>query len=242
MNAWGDSDKGRVRKQNQDSHYLDVQSEYAVLIVCDGMGGAKAGNIASRLATDTVSSELKSVIKPNMSARSLKQALELAIYHANRTVWDLSKTNMDYKGMGTTLVCAVITARAAYVANIGDSRAYIISDDGIRRVTRDHSVVEDLLHQGTLTDEEARAHPKKNLITRVLGTEMDVACDIYEIEPKPGDFLLLCSDGLTNIVDDQEILYEVIHGGAVESCCNRLVTLSNTRGGPDNITVALLSV
>jgi protein phosphatase len=242
MNGWCVSDQGRVRKQNQDSFYIDTQSGYAVLMVCDGMGGAKAGNVASRLAVEIVSGEIKSVMKPNMNEKAMKQIIEMAAYRANRAISDMSKTNPDYYGMGTTLVCAIVGTKAAVVANVGDSRAYLINGSGIARITRDHSVVEDLLDRGTLTNEEARTHPKKNLITRALGTEFDVVCDLFEIEPRQGDFLLLCSDGLSNMLDDQEILYEVIHGGAVEKCCERLVALSNLRGGPDNITVALLSI
>lgn len=242
MNGWCVSDKGRVRQQNQDSYYVDLKPDCAVLTVCDGMGGAKAGNVASRLAVDTVANELKPVVKPNMNAKAMKQVLEMAAFRANRAISELAKTNPDYHGMGTTFVCAIVCAKAAVVANVGDSRAYLINGGGITRVTRDHSVVEDLRHRGTLTDEEARAHPKKNLITRALGTELDVVCDLFDVELQQGDFLLLCSDGLTNLVDDQEILYEVIHGGAIENCCHRLVTLSNIRGGPDNITVALLSI
>jgi protein phosphatase len=242
MNGWCVSDQGRVRKQNQDSYYLDLQPDYAILMVCDGMGGAKAGNVASRLAVDMVSEELKTAMKPNMNAKTMKQTIEMAAYRANRAISDLAKTDSDFYGMGTTLVCAIVGAKAAIVANVGDSRAYLINDSGIARITRDHSVVEDLLDRGTLTNEEARTHPKKNLITRALGTEFDVVCDLFEIEPRQGDFLLLCSDGLSNMLDDQEILYEVIHGGAIEKCCDRLVALSNMRGGPDNITVALLSI
>ncbi|MCL2081119.1 MAG: Stp1/IreP family PP2C-type Ser/Thr phosphatase [Oscillospiraceae bacterium] len=242
MNGWCVSDKGRVRKQNQDSCYIDIKPDCAVLVVCDGMGGAKAGNVASRLAADIVAGEMKNEIKPHMGAKAMKQTIEMAAYRANRAISELAKTNPDYYGMGTTLVCAVVGVKAAVVANVGDSRAYLLNDSGIKQVTRDHSVVEDLLDRGTLTNEEARTHPKKNLITRALGTELDVACDLFEIEPRQGDFLLLCSDGLTNMLDDQEILYEVIHGGAIENCCDRLVALSNMRGGPDNITVALLSV
>jgi len=242
MNGWCVSDQGRVRKQNQDSFYIDLQSDYAVLMVCDGMGGAKAGNVASRLAVEIVSGEIKAVIKPHMNAKTMKQTIEMAAYRANRAISDMAKTNPDYYGMGTTLVCAIVGQKVSVVANVGDSRAYLINGSGIARITRDHSVVEDLLDRGTLTNEEARTHPKKNLITRALGTELDVACDLFEIEPRQGDFLLLCSDGLSNMLDDQEILYEVIHGGAIENCCERLVALSNLRGGPDNITVALLSI
>ena len=242
MNAWGVTDTGKIRRQNQDSFHIDVGSGNAVLIVCDGMGGAKAGNIASRLAVDTVTGELRQVMKHHMSVKAARQGLEMAVYRANRVITEYAGSNPDYLGMGTTFVGAVANARMAVVANVGDSRAYHINDGGITRVTRDHSLVEDLLHQGNLTEDQARFHPKKNLITRALGTEFDVQTDLFDVPLETGDFLLLCSDGLTNMVDDQEILYEVIHGGDAALCCERLVALSNERGGPDNITVILFSV
>ena len=243
MKAWGVTDKGMVRQQNQDSYHADAGSQSAVLMVCDGMGGAKAGNIASGLAVDTVKSELRQTIKPNISVKEAKHGLEMAVYRANRVITEYAGTSNEYKGMGTTFVGAVVIGKTAVVANIGDSRAYHISTGGgITRVTRDHSLVEDLLHKGNLTEGQARVHPKKNLITRALGTDFDVKADLFEVTLKKGDFLLLCSDGLTNMVDDQEILYEIIHGGDAEFCCDRLVTMANTRGGPDNITAVLFSV
>ena len=244
MIAWGVTDAGMVRKENQDHHFVEVNqaNNMAVMIVCDGMGGAKAGNIASKLAVATVVDDVRQAIKPHMSPKAVARALESAIYHANRVVGEKAKEEPDCRGMGTTLVSAVVSDNTAVIANIGDSRAYLINNNGISRVTRDHSLVEDLLIRGELTEDEAKAHPQKNLITRALGTEVEVACDIYEVVMEPGDFLLLCSDGLTNMLDDQQILFEVIHGGRHADCCQRLTEQSNGRGGLDNITVLLLSL
>ena len=144
--------------------------------------------------------------------------------------------------MGTTMVAALVVEQTAYLLNIGDSRAYHISREGIRRVTRDHSVVEDMVARGDITPEEARNHPRKNLITRALGSEERIRADLYEQALAGGDFLLLCSDGLSNIVTDQEMLYEALHGGAPEDCCQRLLDIAMSRGAPDNVTAVLFEI
>ena len=144
--------------------------------------------------------------------------------------------------MGTTMVAALVVERMAYLLNIGDSRAYHVNDQGIARLTRDHSVVEDMVARGDITPEEARNHPRKNLITRALGSEEHTRADLYEKELQPGDFLLLCSDGLSNIVTDQELLYEVIHGGEPADCCQRLLNITMSRGAPDNVTAVLIQI
>ena len=139
-------------------------------------------------------------------------------------------------------VCPLVVEQTAYLLNIGDSRAYHISREGIRRVTRDHSVVEDMVARGDITPEEARNHPRKNLITRALGSEERIRADLYEQALAGGDFLLLCSDGLSNIVTDQEMLYEALHGGAPEDCCQRLLDIAMSRGAPDNVTAVLFEI
>ena len=148
----------------------------------------------------------------------------------------------DCTGMGTTLVAALAGNGKAVLLNEGDSRAYHINEDGITRLTRDHSVVEDMVARGDITPEEARTHPRKNLITRALGSEERIRADLYEKELQPGDFLLLCSDGLSNIVTDQELLYEAIHGGEPSDCCQRLLHITLSRGAPDNVTAVLFQI
>lgn len=142
--------------------------------------------------------------------------------------------------MGTTLVAAAARPELAVVTNIGDSRAYLISREGIRQISKDHSLVENMVDHGELTPQQARKHPSRNLITRALGPEAAVQADTFPVQWKQGDFLLLCSDGLVNTVTDQEILFEVIHGGALEECLQRLLALSRQRGAPDNVTAILL--
>jgi len=143
--------------------------------------------------------------------------------------------------MGTTLVAALVGEREAVILNEGDSRAYHINQDGIVLITRDHSLVEDLVERGELTREQARTHPHKNLITRALGAEPVLMADCFCKEMVPGDYLLLCSDGLSNVVGEQEMLYEVIHGGEAENCCQRLLEIALNRGAPDNVTAVLVS-
>ena len=241
IHAWGITDKGAVRTQNQDGYYLDVPSEHlAVGVVCDGMGGAKAGNVASLVAVETFVDALKEMGSQEESrpAAVLAQAAETA----NSAVFHRAATDPDCRGMGPTLVAALVVERMAYLLNIGDSRAYHVNDQGIARLTRDHSVVEDMVARGDITPEEARNHPRKNLITRALGSEEHIRADLYEKELQPGDFLLLCSDGLSNIVTDQELLYEVIHGGEPADCCQRLLNITMSRGAPDNVTAVLIQI
>lgn len=241
IHAWGLTDKGVIRRQNQDSFYLDVPSEQlAVGVVCDGMGGARAGNIASSMAVESFVEALRGLREEPGAAPGalLAQAAETA----NSTVYQRASGDPECRGMGTTLVAALVAERTAYLLNIGDSRCYHVGGEGIRRVTRDHSVVEDMVARGDITPEEARTHPRKNLITRALGSERQVRPDLYEQPLLPGEFLLLCSDGLSNMVTDQEILYEVLHGGEPESCCQRLLDIAISRGAPDNVTVVLMEI
>ena len=243
MNAWGLTDRGKVRSSNQDSFYLDIAHEegHAILVVCDGMGGARAGNVASELAVESFVDEVRRLIKPGVNNRFLRNTLDHAVTRANHVVYEKSRSSEDFIGMGTTLVGAIATAHLAVIANVGDSRAYLINREGIFRVTRDHSVVEDLLGKGEITPQEARNHPSKNLITRALGTEPEINCDLFSLELRPDDILLLCSDGLTNVVEEAEILYEVLQGADLSSSCTHLLALANARGGPDNITIVIAS-
>ena len=240
IHAWGLTDKGAVRTQNQDGFYLDVPSErLAVGVVCDGMGGARAGNIASLVAVETFVDALKAAPQgEEQPAAVLSRAAEAA----NAAVFHRAATDPDCRGMGTTMVAVLVVEGTAYLLNIGDSRAYHINADGIARLTRDHSVVEDMVARGDITPEQARTHPRKNLITRALGAEEHIRADLYERQLKSGDFLLLCSDGLSNIVTDQELLYEVIHGGEARECCQRLLDIALSRGAPDNVTAVLFQI
>ena len=235
MQYWGITDRGAVRSQNQDAFQARVLDDGRVLaVVCDGMGGARAGNVASSMTVDLFT---RGFIE---SEGDDTHRLGQAAIRANDEVFRRAITDDDCAGMGTTLVAALAGGGYAHLINVGDSRAYHISEHGIHQVTRDHSVVEDLVKSGKLTREEARNHPKKNLITRALGCEPQLRADLFHIEIKPGDWLLLCSDGLSNLVAEQEMLYEVIHGGAQDNCCQRLLEIALHRGAPDNVTVVLV--
>jgi Serine/threonine protein phosphatase len=239
MIIWGKTDTGIVRQQNQDAMFFERLSEDTYLaVVCDGMGGAAAGNIASELAISVFVGSIREALQEDCPLMS--DVLRRACVEANSAVIDRANHNADYAGMGTTLVAALVQGETVHVANVGDSRAYYVSETGISRITRDHSLVEDLVARGELTEEEARNHPQRNLITRALGAEDSIEVDVYTHALEQGSYILLCSDGLSNMLSGQEILFEIIHGGESADCCERLVHLACSRGAPDNVTVVLL--
>lgn len=243
MKIWGITDTGMVRKENQDAYCAQMWSENSGLgVVCDGMGGAKAGNVASTLALDAISDTVKEKMDLLDTWDGMRETLTEAVSRANEAVYTRASGDDECSGMGTTVVAALAYQDHVLVVNIGDSRCYRLTETGIEQVTRDHSLVEDLVARGKITHEEARTHPKKNLITRALGVEREVRSDYYPVNGSAGEYLLLCSDGLSNIVTDQEILFEVIHGGQPEDCCRRLLDIALSRGAPDNVTVVLLQL
>lgn len=243
MQVWGLTDPGCVRKQNQDSYHIERLDRNTMLcVVCDGMGGAKSGNIASSLASDVFVQEVRRSWNAGMEREKLDQMLQGAVKLANFTVFDQAAQFEEFDGMGTTLVAVLIKGRHVTVVNVGDSRAYCIDDDGIRQLTRDHSLVQMMVDRGELTPEMARTYPGKNLITRAIGTEPTVLSDIFHLDVKKGDFLLLCSDGLSNMMDEQEMLFEVVHGVKKQFCCERLLNIAKNRGAPDNVTSVLIMI
>ena len=240
MNTWGITHRGVVREENQDAFVTRMLSQQQALgLVCDGMGGARGGRVASSMAVETFDALFTQLVADG--TLSLDQVLLSAAAHANESVYRRANKEQKYHGMGTTMVAALLNESHAYVLNEGDSRAYHITAERIVRVTRDHSFVEDMVQRGELTEEEARFHPNKNLITRALGAEAELRADLFELDVREGEYLLLCSDGLSNIVSDQEILYEVLHGGEAEDCCRRLLDIALKRGAPDNVTVVLMA-
>ena len=243
MQSWGLTDPGCVRKQNQDAYRIEQLDRHTLLcVVCDGMGGAKSGNVASTLAAEVFAEEIRRSWKPGMESDRIDQMLRSAVKLANFTVFDQAAQFEEFSGMGTTLVAALIHNNRATLVNVGDSRAYGIDRGGIRLLTRDHSLVQMMVDRGDLTPEMAKSYPGKNLITRAIGTEPVVMCDLYHWEVGKGDYLLLCSDGLSNLMDDQEILFEVVHGVNKQHCCQRLLSIAQNRGAPDNVTSVLVLV
>ena len=244
MQSWGLTDPGRVRKQNQDAYQIEKLDRTSLLcVVCDGMGGAKSGNIASTLAVDVFVQEVRQSWKPRLDQEKIDQILRSAVKLANFTVYDQSQQfPEEFDGMGTTLVAVLVHGKKATVINVGDSRAYGIDRSGIRQITRDHSLVQMMVDRGELTPEVAKTYPGKNFITRAIGTEPTVLCDIFHLDVAKGEYLLLCSDGLSNVMDDQEILFEVVHGVNKAHCCKRLLDIAKNRGAPDNVTSILVLI
>ena len=240
MRSWGITDTGLVRRENQDSYDVRTVSSYTSAVVCDGMGGTAGGRVASSIAVETFQREMERLLQKDMSLQQIAQAADYTVALANDAIRAAAAENEEYQHMGTTLVCALAREEQVVIVNVGDSRAYHINGEGIRQVSRDHSLVEVLVERGELTPEEAKRHPQRNLITRALGPDASVLTDNFYVEWKQGDFLLLCSDGLVNTVSDQEILFEVTRHGEPETCLARLLELSRRRGAPDNVTAVLL--
>ena len=243
MQSWALTDRGCVRSQNQDTYQVEQLDKNTLLcVVCDGMGGAKSGNVASRLAADVFMQEVKRSWTAAMSKEKASQVLLSAVKLANITVFDQSRQIEEFEGMGTTLVAALVQGKTATVVNVGDSRTYKIDRSGIRQVTKDHSLVQMMVDRGEMTAEVARTYPGKNVITRAVGTDSAVLADVFQFEVEKGDCLLLCSDGLSNMIDDQEILFEVAHGVNKQMCCQRLLDIVMGRGAPDNVTSVLVLI
>ena len=243
MQSWGLTDPGCVRKQNQDAYRIEQLDRSTLLcVVCDGMGGAKSGNVASSLAVEVFVEEIRRCWKPGMDSERIDQMLRSAVKLANFTVYDQAVQFEEFSGMGTTLVAALVRENMATLVNVGDSRVYGINRSGICLLTKDHSLVQMRVDRGDLTPEVAKNYPGKNLITRAIGTEPLVMCDIFHKEVSRGDYLLLCTDGLSNVMDDQEILFEVVHGVNKQHCCRRLLDIAINRGAPDNVTSILVLI
>jgi protein phosphatase len=230
-----------VRAQNQDACAFQQKDGYAWAVVCDGMGGAAAGDLASTMARDRYESHMAYLEAPTLELEEGDLMLQ-AVQDANRAVYLKAGTNRAFAGMGTTLVGALIRDHDLWMVNVGDSRGYRVTGGHIRQITRDHSVVEELIQHGALTPEEARRHPQRNLITRALGTTKQVKADLFRETLVDGDAILLCSDGLVNEVTDQEILQEVLAGGTAAEVCHRLLDRALDAGASDNVTVVLFQV
>ena len=241
MELWGITDCGKVRQQNQDA-FLTRQYEekgISVLVVCDGMGGANAGNVASEVAAEAFMDYMNRYIESGCAFIEIPAELVCAVLGANRAVFEKSVTDAEYAGMGTTLTAAITTPNGEIIANVGDSRVYHISKNSVNQITKDHSVVSEMVDRGDLTKAEARIHPNKNLITRALGTNRSEEPDLFSVKLKPGEYLLLCSDGLTNVVTEKELKTQLRLGDGVRGGCERLIALAIERGAPDNVTVVV---
>lgn len=235
------TDIGLTRTSNQDSYAAgELPGSVAWAVVCDGMGGTNGGNLASSTAVKIISERISSSYRQGMSFSSIKNMFMSAIIAANVSVYDMSKENPELSGMGTTVVVAIVANERVYVAHAGDSRAYILTSGKLHQLTKDHSFVQEMVDSGKLTADEAREDPRKNLITRALGVSEDLQIDFCEEDISENDVLLICTDGLTNYVEPDEI-YELTEDGKFYEFAERLVNRANNNGGGDNITVVTVS-
>ena len=241
MEFWGLTDSGKVRQNNQDVFRMlyDERNGTALFVVCDGMGGANAGNIASELAADTFVEHMTRFLEEAAKPSDASMKMADAVVAANSAVYEKSLSDSEFAGMGTTLVAVLVSPQGEVVANIGDSRLYHVTKSKACQVTKDHSVVEDMIDRGDLTRAEARSHPNKNLITRALGTCQEEEPDVFFLDIYIGDYLLLCSDGLSNMVSESELLFELQNSISVRKSCENLVELALSRGAPDNVTAII---
>ena len=231
------TDKGLVRDNNQDSYAAcELEGGAVLAVVCDGMGGAAEGALASSEAVRAIKERITERYYSGMSDISVRSLMVSAVESANRYIYDLSLTDEKYEGMGTTVVAALISETFVYIAHAGDSRAYRVSNGNIDQLTRDHSVVQRMLENGEITPEEAVAHPSKHIITRALGVDGEIRIDFCQETLDEDDVLILCSDGLTNYINTDDIL-ELTGDGCYYKFADRLVNLANQNGGGDNITV-----
>lgn len=228
------SDVGNKRTFNEDAVGYWEDGDFGIYVVADGMGGHNAGEVASMIAKDTVI-EFAKEHKDDMPDREL---LENGLNEANRRVYREAIINEECKGMGTTIVVALIRNNDMVIANVGDSRAYVMSGERLERVTKDHSLVQELVDSGTITMEEAENHPNKNVITRAVGTNISVQADYYTLDISQIDKIILCSDGLTNEVGENEIV-EILSDEGGDKCL-QLINRSKENGGRDNISVIIL--
>jgi len=242
MDIWGLTDVGLVRKDNQDTYRITEKevTGHSLAVVCDGMGGIRGGKLASNIAADVFMREVTDKLREGMGPEQIRELSSYATTLANRAIRAKAEEEPEYHGMGTTLVAAVSYEEGVVVSNVGDSRAYHLGAEGIRRVSKDHSLVERLVDSGDITAEQARSHPKRNYITRALGPEESTLCDGFIVPMKKGEYILLCSDGLVETVSDEEMLRAVCDSASPEAGLERMLEIAKSNGAPDNVTVVLL--
>ena len=236
------SDVGCVRTNNEDAVLLDRQ--HGIVVLADGMGGYNAGEVASALAVEQIGSQLARWLLSQgaraVKVRDLRRAMEICVDNTNRAIFDASHTNPDYAGMGTTLVMAAPLGATLVIGHVGDSRAYRWRAGSLARLTRDHSLLQEHIDAGLITQEEAAVSSYRSLVTRALGVEDTVLLDVQEVPVDPGDVFLLCSDGLTDMLTDDELADALGDTGPLDALSQRLVDMANEGGGRDNVSVALI--
>lgn len=237
MKTLGNSDIGRIRQNNEDAfRFGSFDDGVTWAVVCDGMGGAAGGQIASTIAADMVGKKIEKCYNKSMTEGSIENMLLSAITTANVTVYDRAIADDFLSGMGTTLVAAVIKNSVASIAHVGDSRAYLIHDGSLRLLTKDHSLVQEMLDNGQITEEEFEHHPVKNIITRALGVAEQIEIEFDTVDLAKGDVLFLCTDGLSGTVSSSEML-DIYQKYTFDQFTSKLIERANSAGGKDNITV-----
>ena len=234
----GDTHVGVVRSGNEDSFLLDFQR--GLFIVADGMGGHAAGEVASEMAVDIVAKELGNI--RGLGDGPAHERMRGAIRNANQQIFERTLSEADKRGMGTTTTVLVLFARRYLIGQVGDSRAYLLRGDQLHQITKDHSYVQEQVDAGLLTQDQARTHPYSNVITRCVGANEDVIPDVYFGTLEQGDVLLLASDGLTGMLEDDQLAKILAGEGSPEVCVNRLIVEANRRGGLDNVTAIVVKV
>lgn len=241
MQTLGASHPGRVRTSNQDAFLCGKLTENtAFVVVCDGMGGANGGNIASSIAMRCIADRLVEDYRENDSPEVIRELLESAVAEANGAVFRTAREDAELYGMGTTAVVAIATSEVVYLAHVGDSRAYMITPRDITQVTKDHSVVQDMVDKGQITAEEAKTHPQKHFLTRALGVEPELECSFTRIVFPDNGTLLICTDGLSNLVAE-EMIQSLVRTFNFADISMKLITTANLAGGSDNITVVAVT-
>ena len=244
MIYYGLTDVGKIRKNNEDSFFVKAYDDKHMLaIVADGMGGYKGGKRASSIAVEIISEYVEKLLPDILTytERKLKQTLIKAIKAAKKAIYENAVNSKEFSGMGTTLVVCFISGGKLYALNAGDSRLYIVNSS-ITQVTKDHSYVGELLEMGVISEQQAQHHPQKNIITRALGTEADIDIDIYTEKLSKTDSVLLCTDGLTNMLDDETIITVINSNEDISAVTETLVDEAKKSGGSDNITVVMIKL
>ncbi len=243
LNCFGRTDKGKVRSTNEDSFVILKQEPFYLFAVADGMGGHAAGEIASNLAITSIKDYLIDNLALLQSAQKEGDFLNFLYDMINKTnslIWNASHQENQQKGMGTTLTVALFFEKAFFIGHIGDSRAYLVKEQDIKRLTQDHSLVEELIKNGEIDKEEAMVHPQKNVLTRALGTESEVEAEYYKGILDAGSTFFLFTDGLTSLISEEEILKISKDNTDEKTIVNTLIDMANERGGHDNITVVVI--
>ncbi|WP_010252400.1 Stp1/IreP family PP2C-type Ser/Thr phosphatase [Acetivibrio cellulolyticus] len=237
-----ESDKGRVREMNEDSYKVITGKDGIpdTFIVADGMGGHNSGELASRMAVDLSEEYLLKYLQPDESEEGIVSFICSMMEEVNKSIYFKAKESDENYGMGTTFVVGILLKGKLFIGHVGDSRVYLIRNSSLERLTTDHSYIEELIKNGSLTREEARNHPKKNVITRALGCEENVAVDTYSVDVNDEDIFILCTDGLTNMLSEDEMLSMIKNNDDPQYSCSELVRLANEKGGEDNITVIIV--